>query len=290
MKRALTIAMAAAAAIAAPSSASAQAPVSANLDADPAAEQVVLVRVRCRVFGRTRPCQRVAVRDGATTAPVSPPAERFGRPEVRDLQGDGIGEIVFAGSSGQGGAAPATLGVASWTGAAGRPLLTYRSKRGVAGARLAFEDDGGARTPGQEVVLVEGILRRGEPHCCPSRRRFTSYKSAGGALAPYLRGTVGRGEFLSIDRAEAETFDVIEKLYLNTSATGFASGACSRRGPRTADCSYVLESTSSVTGESRGNCRGVLRLTIDSYTRRLGHTFLSRQNVGCPRAPDLSAP
>jgi hypothetical protein len=101
---------------------------------------------------------------------LSPRGIERARFQVRDLNRDGRPEVWFTGFSGNG---FFSFGLYAWTGASRRILWRWDNDRSVvgrrsAGGRAEFQDRDPSY-PGREIVLFEGVLRPGEPRCCPSR-------------------------------------------------------------------------------------------------------------------------
>jgi hypothetical protein len=178
MKLALVIVLAV---LALPASASGMAvkrTVRANLDADARREGVQLITTtRPNPFGGTAPLSvayvRVVDRRGGTLVKRRITSRRveWARFRIRDVNRDGRGEVWFTGVQGMG---FFHLGLYAWSGAGRRVLWYWNNARSVvgrrrtAGARAELQDRD-PFYPGWEVVLIEGVLSRGEPRCCPSR-------------------------------------------------------------------------------------------------------------------------
>jgi hypothetical protein len=157
--------------------ASIQRAVRVSLDGDARREAVQLITsTRPNPFGGSQPLPVAYVRvvdrrDGSTiTRRISPRGIDRARFRIRDLNRDGRPEVWFNGLSGNG---FFSFGLYEWTGSDRRILWRWDNERSVvgrrsAGARVEFQNlDDSYR--GQEIVLIEGVLREGEARCCPSR-------------------------------------------------------------------------------------------------------------------------
>jgi hypothetical protein len=160
-----------------------------NLDGDARREAVqLLTGTRPNPYGGTAPLPTAHIRvldrrnGHLLKRRISPRKIERARFRIRDLNRDDRPEIWFNGLRGMG---FFSFGLYTWTGANRRILWRWDNARSVvgrrsAGARAEFEDvDDSYR--GQEIVLVEGVLRPGEPRCCPSRLLIQVFGRSPGA-------------------------------------------------------------------------------------------------------------
>jgi hypothetical protein len=159
-----------------------------NLDTDARLEQLqVLDYTRPNPYGGTLPIHveygRVIDHVGASAikAQITPRVEHLGVRAVRDGAEDQTPDIWYWGSIGNAGAVPRYYGLVDWTGRKARILWKYNTqlssvRRRYAGAHASLFQDPDAETPGYEIKLREGVLRPGEPSCCPSRERVSLYR------------------------------------------------------------------------------------------------------------------
>jgi hypothetical protein len=165
----------------------AEARVVRSLSADLDLERVETVRTRVR---RSYFLYWIEVRDGTRATRISPRVERIGV-QVADLNRDGRPDVFYQGSMGASGRAT-EFGVSDWTGAGERELWSYSWRRTDLGQRFAgasarLIEDPGAGAPGAEIELVEGVRRRGEPSCCPSRQRVSRFRWDGTRFTRYAQ-------------------------------------------------------------------------------------------------------
>ena len=163
--------------------------VRVNLDGDPRKEGVKRVATtQPNPYGGTAPLPLAYVqvvdrrRGRLIKRRLSPPRIEHARSQIRDLNRDGRPEVWFNGLKGLG---FFSVGVYEWTGASRRILWRWDNNRSrvgrrSAGARVEFEDRD-PFYPGQEIVLIEGVLYPGEPRCCPSRILVQVFGRADGA-------------------------------------------------------------------------------------------------------------
>lgn len=177
MKTALVIVLALLALPASASEAAVKRTVRANLDGDARKEGIQkITTTRPNPFGGTAPLPVAYVRvvdprrGRLIKRRLSPRGIERASFQIRDLNRDGRPEVWFTGFAGNG---FFSFGLYAWTGAARRILWRWDNNRSVvgrrsAGARVEFQDRDSSY-PGREIVLLEGVLRPGEPRCCPSR-------------------------------------------------------------------------------------------------------------------------
>lgn len=160
-------------------------PIRANLDGDGRVERVeVVAGSRANPYGGTVriPVQYVRVvdriRGKLIKRRLSPKVERAVA-KVRDFNVDGKRDVWFAGSSGNGGAAPHWFGLYDWVGGHRRVLWSYSSRGSPVGNRWAgasvHREQYSTDHPGLELVLWEGVRSSGDPNCCPSRILVSVY-------------------------------------------------------------------------------------------------------------------